>query len=224
MGNYKKLTSGLFISFEGPDCSGKSTQVNRLAAKLKDRGYAVLETRDPGGTYIGEKIRHFVKHVGGENAVCDEAELLLFCAGRAQLISKVIQPFLNEGGIVICDRFADSTTAYQGYARGFDLNFINALHEISTCGCWPDITFLLDLEICEASSRNKTRLIQNNESDRIEEESITFHENVRKGYLKIASENPNRIKILNADEDKNILHDLIINYVDDTIRVNSSQV
>ncbi len=224
MENYKKLSSGLFISFEGPDCSGKSTQVNLLVNTLKDKGFRVLETREPGGTYVGEKLRHLVKHVSGEDAVCDESELLLFCASRAQLVSKVIQPFLSNGGIVISDRFADSTTAYQGYARGFDLNFINTLHEISTRGCWPDITFLLDLEIGEASSRNKNRSIQYDQEDRIEEESKLFHENVRKGYLKIAAAYPERIKILNAGEDKNILHGLIVNYVNNSIRSNSQKV
>ncbi len=224
MENYKKLSSGLFISFEGPDCSGKSTQVNLLVNILKRRGFQVLMTREPGGTYVGEKLRHLVKHVSGEDAVCDESELLLFCASRAQLVSKVIQPFLSNGGIVICDRFADSTTAYQGYARGIDFDVINTLHEISTRGCWPDITFLLDLEIREASSRNKNRSIQNEAEDRFEEESNLFHENVRKGYLQLAAENPERIKILNANEDKNILHNVIINHVDNTIRSNSRQV
>ena len=217
MYNPQRIKGGLFISFEGPDCSGKSTQSKKLAKVLRERGYEVFETREPGGTRIGEEVRHIVKHVTGDDAVCDESELLLFCASRAQLVKKILLPFLQKGGIVVCDRFADSTTAYQGYGRGFDLDLIANLHQVATSGRWPDVTFLLDLDIAAAVSRGQMRLADLFTKDRIEEESLLFHEKVRQGYLSIAGNEPQRITILNAEEDREVLHNLIMEYVNDAI-------
>jgi len=217
MNSIKKIKNGLFITFEGPDCSGKSTQSQKLASVLKKNGYSVLETREPGGTYIGEQLRHLVKHISGNDAVCDESELLIFCASRAQLTRKVIIPFLENGGIIICDRYADSTTAYQGYGRGFDLTVIHELHKIATTGRWPDLTFLLDLDISSATSRGQMRLSDLDINDRIEEESQNFHEKVRNGYLTIAAENPDRFKVFDASEDREIIHCSIMEFVNNAI-------
>ncbi len=194
------INGGLFITFEGPEGSGKSTQAKLLVKKLKDCGYNVLHTREPGGTVAGEELRHIVKHLCGEDAVCDEAEILIFSASRAQLVRKVILPQLEKGGIIVCDRFADSTTAYQGYARGIDLEKVNMLHSIATCGKWPDLTILMDIDISKGFTRTKTRTETQNMDDRIENESRDFHQKVREGYLKLAELNPKRIKTVNADD------------------------
>ena len=137
------MEKGLFITFEGPDGSGKSTQLRILAEWLKQQGRQVYLTREPGGTLLAEKIRALLLDKGDE-PVSPEAELLLFGASRAQHVRRVILPFLENGGIVLCDRFLDSTTAYQGYARGLDMTFINQLHHFCVCGRMPDLTFLLD--------------------------------------------------------------------------------
>jgi dTMP kinase len=213
MPQHKTIPGGLFVSFEGPECSGKSTQSAMLSKVLKGRGCTVLETREPGGTQIGEEIRHMVKHVCGKEAVCDEAELLLFNASRAQLTRKIIMPVLDDGGVVICDRYADSTTAYQGYGRGFDLTLINQLHAVGTAGRWPDITFLLDLEVIKVLARGQMRLETLLVEDRIEDESQAFHETVRKGYLKIAEANPDRIVVIEADQDRDVIHQTIMEHI-----------
>ncbi len=190
---------GYFITFEGPEGAGKSTQINLLADYFRELGKDVLVTREPGGTYVGEEIRRLVKEVKGDEAVCDEAELLLFTASRAQLMQKVIVPHLEKGGVVICDRFADSTTAYQGYARGWSLELINDMHEIAVGKNWPDITILLDLEFADSVRRRLSREAKNeSEQDRLEEEPDQFHLDVRNGFLDIAAKNPERVKIVSA--------------------------
>ncbi len=206
MTSNKRIKGGFLVTFEGPECAGKSTQQKLLAAYLRALGYEVCETREPGGTRVGEEVRKLVKHLQGDEAVCDEAELLLFCASRAQLMHKVILPHLASGGIVISDRFADSTTAYQGYARGIDRDLIARLHRLSLKGRWPDLTLLLDLEITQALNRGQMRLESLFIPDRIEDESQKFHEQVRAGYLAIAAAHPERIVIINADQDREELH------------------
>ena len=190
---------GYFITFEGPEGAGKSTQINLLADYFKEQGKDVIVTREPGGTYVGEEIRRLVKEVKGEEAVCDEAELLLFTASRAQLMQKVIVPHLEKGGVVICDRFADSTTAYQGHARGWSLELINDMHQIAVGDNWPDVTILLDLEFADSVKRRLSREAKNeSEQDRLEEEPDQFHLNVRNGFLDIAKNNPDRVKVVSA--------------------------
>lgn len=201
---------GLFISFEGPECAGKTTQIAFLSEFLKRRGRSVLTTREPGGTEIGEQIRKIVKHLTGPDAVVDEAEILLFAAGRAQHVKTVIKPALEQGVIVISDRFMDSTTAYQGYARGLDLDFVRNLNNFATLGLKPDITFVLDLPPEEievrASKRQETLFVE----DRIESEKIDFHRKVRTGFLQIARSEPERVKVLDALEDREIIKERII--------------
>ncbi len=179
-----------FISFEGIEGSGKSTQARLLADYLKAKGYNVLTTEEPGGTKIGHKIRSLL--LDTENHMDPLTELLLYNACRAQHIRELIYPALTRDTIVITDRFSDSTTAYQGYARGIDLTIIKALDEISAAGLKPFVTFLLDMDVEEGLRRNR----EANKEDRFELETVDFHNRVRNGYLQIAGEEPNRIKII----------------------------
>ncbi|HOK05051.1 MAG TPA: dTMP kinase [Victivallales bacterium] len=189
---------GIFISFEGPECAGKTTQIALLSEYLRSKKISVITTREPGGTEIGEQIRKIVKHLTGPDAVVDEAELLLFAASRAQHVKTFIKPALEQGVTVITDRFMDSTTAYQGYARGIDISFVKQLNSFATIGLIPDITFILDLlpeEIEKrASKRQETLFVE----DRIESEKIDFHRRVREGFLRIAQEEPERVKVIDA--------------------------
>ncbi|MCJ8330669.1 MAG: dTMP kinase [Lentisphaeria bacterium] len=186
--------SGLFITFEGPEGAGKSTQIQLLKAHLESEGHDVLCTREPGGTKIGEELRHLVKHVEGDDAPCVESELLIFAASRAQLVQKLILPHLEKDGIVLCDRFADSTTAYQGYARGYDLEKIQILHGIATAGRWPDITILMDITAEKSFERRESR----GGTDRFEEEGRQFHEAVRDGFLKLNDLHKDRFHLIDA--------------------------
>jgi dTMP kinase len=214
------MDSGFFITFEGPEGAGKSTQVKLLADRLQHLGYDVLLTREPGGTYIGEEIRRLVKDVKGEDGACDEAELLLFSASRAQLVRRVIVPHLQHGGVVICDRFADSTTAYQGYARGWALETITRMHEVALGDCWPDLTLVLDLSLEEGIARREERESETaTEADRLELESDSFHERVRQGFLTIASLEGNRVKVIDAAQGIDVVQDAIWQEVGDRFLV-----
>ena len=213
---HRTVKGGLFITFEGVDCSGKSTQSKLLANALMKDGYSILETREPGGTILGEQLRTLLKH-GIEEVVSDDAELLLFCASRVQLMHQVILPFLDQGGIVICDRFADSTTAYQGYGRGLNLELIRQLHEIATTGRWPDLTFMLDLSVEEMEQRGQMRLETLDQQDRFEDESRRFRQAVRKGYLVLARLEPDRIKLVDATGERQTIHQTIMGEVDHAI-------
>ncbi len=190
---------GLFISFEGQEGAGKSTQMERLARRLIERGHSVLQTREPGGTELGEELRRLVKHGHGEAAVCPEAELLLMAASRAQLTRQRIQPSLAAGQLVLCDRFFDSTTAYQGYGRGLDLDFIESLHRFSAGLLEPDLTVLLDLPVRVGEERSRQRGLALPVRDRFESEERAFHKRVRDGFLQIAARHPERIRIVEAD-------------------------
>ena len=212
----KTISGGLLITFEGPDKAGKSTQLKLLAESLRNRGYKVTETREPGGTPLGEEIRRLVLQFKHES-IADEAELLLFGASRAQLVRKLIEPELLQGNIVLCDRFADSTTAYQGEARGLNLDFIRAMHEFSLGGRWPDLTFFLDLEVNESFRRLRKVKPDILNDDRFEEEDKNFHQNVRNGSLKLARENPQRIRHLDATRGISELAEQILQEVCDVL-------
>ncbi|NIS74513.1 MAG: dTMP kinase [Deltaproteobacteria bacterium] len=181
-----------FLSFEGIEGSGKSTQVKLLADHLKSKGYSVLTTEEPGGTGIGHKIRALL--LDTKNHMDALTELLLYNASRAQHIREIIYPALTGKKVVITDRFSDSTLAYQGYARGLDSAIIKTLDDIVTPDLKPFLTFLLDLDVEEGLRRNR----KVNKEDRFELETVDFHKRVRKGYLHIASEEPNRIKVIPA--------------------------
>ncbi len=212
--HYRRLPGGLFITFEGVDCSGKSTQAGLLGTYLRRHGYEVVETREPGGTAIGERLRVLVKQGSEDEQVCDEAELFMFCASRSQLMRQVIQPCLDAGAVVICDRFADSTTAYQGYGRGFDLEEIQRLHQLAIGGRWPDLTFMLDLSVEEMEQRGQMRLETLLEQDRFEDESRRFREAVRQGYLALARQFPDRIRLIAATGPVERIQQQILEHVD----------
>lgn len=204
------VRGGFFISLEGVEGAGKSTQARLLADKLTAAGYAVCLTREPGGTPLAEELRRLVKHPGEGENICPETELLLMCASRAQLVRQVILPHLNAGGVVVCDRFADSTTVYQGYARGLDLTLIASLHTLSTGGRWPDLTLVLDLPVETGFSRIARRAeaiaAATRGTDRFEAEAAAFHHKVRAGFADLARRYPERVKLLLADCPTDALH------------------
>jgi dTMP kinase len=189
---------GLFVSFEGGEACGKSTQVARLIRKLESLGHQALSIREPGSTQAGEAIRNLLLHSDQGISLTPAAELLLFGASRAQLVEEVIRPGLKAGKIVVADRFTDSTTVYQGIARGLELKFIRQLEEFVCAGLRPAITFLLDLDLETIRNRRLRRVRPVNGPDRIEELPLEFHRKVREGYLQLAREFPERIKVIDA--------------------------
>ena len=192
--------TGLFITFEGLDKAGKTTQITRLATRLERLGHTVFSTREPGGTPLCEEIRQILMKKQSEKLV-DEAELLLFSASRAQLLREKLWPELDAGHIVLCVRFADSTTAYQGYARGMDLEFIRQLNSYAIGNRWPDLTLFLDLTVEESFKRlGKVLDTTKAEVDRFEIESRRFYEQVRKGFQELAAGHPERIVTLDASQ------------------------
>ena len=195
--------SGTFITFEGPEGSGKTTQGDLLKTYLENEGYDVLCTREPGGTKIGEELRHLVKNIKGEEAPCVETELLMFIASRAQLMQKVILPHLNKGGIVICDRFADSTTVYQGYARGYDMDRIAYLNQIAVGDRWPNITFHIDIPTKLSHQRQQSR---GEGSDRFEDEKEKFYRAVRDGSSDLARIHPDRFRTIDGSRSVTEVH------------------
>lgn len=188
---------GFFITFEGSEGCGKSTQISLLAEKLRQAGREPLLIREPGGTPAGESIRHLLQHAPeGENLV-PEAELLLFAASRAQLVREKIQPALDAGRVVISDRFLDSTTVYQGVARRIPAQDTEGINAFAVGDCLPDVTFLLDLERETSLARMRAG---KREFDRIERESEEFFAAVRSGYLDLAKKNPSRVVVLDASQ------------------------
>jgi len=186
--------SGIFISFEGLDFAGKSTQIELLTDRLKLLKLPVIIIREPGGTTISERIRDILLDLNNSE-MTDICELLLYSAARHQLISQKIRKFLDKGTIVIADRFVDSTTAYQGYGRQLPMSFISQLNQIVTEGLLPDITFFLDLSYKDMLARKKARA---SGSDRLEIQGRLFFERIRDGYYEIAQQNNNRFKIIAA--------------------------
>ena len=188
--------NGYFITFEGSEGCGKTTQIEALAKALEAEGKTVLITREPGGTIIGEKIRNLLQDPSHDNAISDMTELLLFSASRAELIASRIQPALDRGEIVICDRFYDSTYVYQGLGRAIDMIIVEQLNQITVGSLKPDLTILLDLDAKIGIQRAQSR--QSGELDRIENESLAFFEAVREGYLELAKKETERFKIING--------------------------
>jgi len=186
---------GKFITLEGPEGSGKSTQAKLLTRYLKSRGYKAIFLREPGGTKISEKIRRILLDKFNQE-ICPLAETLLYMAARAQLIQEVIKPAINRGYFVVCDRFLDSTIAYQGYGLGVDLSLIKYLGDFLTSRVNPDLTIFLDVAAKKGLDACGSKL------DRIEQRSYAYHLRVRRGYLKLAAEYPARIKIVKPDKDK----------------------
>jgi len=197
------LKNSLFITFEGGEGCGKSTQARRLYRRLLKSGIPVLLTHEPGVTALGRKITRLLKW-SEDIDISPIAELLLFNASRAQLVREVIRPSLEKGTIVICDRYADSTTAYQGYGRGLDLAAVTAINWIATTGLTPDLTILLDIPVKAGLARK-----QGKRQDRFQMENINFHRRVRDGYLKLAAAEPERWLVVDATQSRETIASII---------------
>jgi dTMP kinase len=184
----------MLITLEGPDGSGKSSQIGPLAEFLRQKGYEVVTTREPGGTAISDQVRAILARMDNK-AMYPRTETLLFCAARAQLVDEVIRPALARGAIVLSDRYADSTLAYQGYGHGNDLTVLRQLLNFATGNLWPDLTLLLDLDAEEGLKRRRQG---GGEWNRLDDYSIAFHRRVRQGYLEMAAAEPERWQVINA--------------------------
>ena len=212
-GRKQKLKKGIFISFEGTEGSGKSTQARLLSEYLTKKGLKTVLTEEPGGTAISREIRRVLlstKH----DKMDYMAELLLYNAARIQHIKEKIAPALSKGKIVITDRFSDSTAAYQGYGRGISLRLIDSLDRIATGRMRPDLTILLDLDVETGLMRNKYI----NKVDRLELEDVRFHKKVREGFLKLAAKEPKRIKLIKAAKGIAEIHREIVRIVEKVLK------
>ena len=193
------------ITFEGSEGCGKTTQIARLKERLESRGERVVVTREPGGTPLGETIRHLLKDAPEGRGMSPRSELLLFSASRAELVDKVILPALNEGAWVLCDRFVDSTVVYQGLARKLPMEIITELNNFVTGGVVPGLTFLLEL----SPEKTAERLASRATKDRIEEEDAHFFHLVRNGFVTLAEFDPERIKRIDADSAPEVVADAV---------------
>jgi len=206
----KVIPNGYFITFEGIEGTGKTTQVKMLTDFLSNADYAVRSIREPGGTELGEEIRQLVKHRYEGEPPTAVAELLLMGASRAQLMNNIILKELKQGKIVICDRFADSTTVYQGYGRALNRQFIEAMHTATIGSRWPDKTILLDMEAETGLKRADAR---GTKSDVFERQSLDFHRTIRRGFLDLAKQFPQRMSIVRADQSPEQIHREILKIV-----------
>jgi len=194
----------MFITFEGIEGSGKTSQIQSIQVQLRDKGYDVIATREPGSSDIGAQIRSILLD-SGNKGLDPLAELLLYMADRAQHLSETIKPAMSAGKVILCDRYFDATLAYQGYARGLDISLIAKLHQLAFSDVRPDLTFLLDLP-AEVGLARAWRQIENGQrtgkETRFEEEALAFHSKVRSGYLTLAAEEPRRFEIIDASAPK----------------------
>ena len=204
------MNKGLFITFEGVDGCGKTTQMDLLAKYLQTQGYEVVITREPGAKGLGEKIREILLHYDGE--VSSKAESFLFLADRAQHIDKIVNPAIENGKIVLCDRHTDSTIAYQGYGRGVNIDKLRMLNNLATGDRKPDITFVFDIDIETSMSR------VGQEKDRMESSGVEFFNNVRKGFLEIAKQEPERVKVISSDKSIDEIHREVLEYIQTKIK------
>lgn len=188
---FYNMQKGLFITFEGADGSGKTTQLNNVKSFLEQKGFDVVVTREPGALEIGQKIRNILLHHDG--IVADRCEMFLFLADRAQHVETFIKPAIESGKIVLCDRHVDSTIAYQGYGRGQDIQLLKDLNKMAVNGLTPDLTLVFDVSTEVAQER------VGSEKDRMESAGIEFHKKVRNGYLELQKQECDRIKLVNAN-------------------------
>ncbi|MCK4907325.1 MAG: dTMP kinase [Spirochaetes bacterium] len=209
------MKKGFFVSFEGLDGSGKTTQIRMLEKRLISEGKSVKLTKEPGGTVLGENIRNLLLNPELKETPSPLAEIFLFMADRAQNTGIIIKKAINDGNFVISDRYIDSTMAYQGYGRGIDLELINTLNRIAAAGILPDITFFLDISIEESKRRVLSGKKEFSGIDRMEKERAEFHQKVRKGFLELAVKNNQRIKVIDSCRNIEEIHkDIYKNLID----------
>lgn len=210
--------AGFFISFEGIEGSGKSTQVALLAQALRAQGHEVVVTREPGGTAVGQVLRRLLLE-STSAPLAPGAELYLMLADRAQHVQEIIAPALRANKIVLSDRFVDSTTAYQGYGRGVELALLAQFNACACSGCLPALTLVLDLPVSEGLKRVRQRQSGTEGTDRFEAESVAFHERVRAGYLAVARSDPQRVRLLDAMRPVEVIHQEILGMVQERLLV-----
>lgn len=194
----------MFITFEGPEGSGKTTQVRRTVAFLRTNGLNVLQTREPGGTAISDKIRELLTDKAN-HAMHPHTELLLFCASRAQLVEETLRPFLTRGGVVVCDRYTDSTMAYQGYGHGLHLDTLRTLIQFATGGLRPDLTLFLDIPPDRSLDRRRQASLFGEEWNRLDDMALSFHYRVYEGYQRLIAAEPKRWVRINADQPEDVV-------------------
>jgi len=204
------MEKGLLITFEGAEGSGKSTQILSAYEFLKQTKKNVFILREPGGVKISEKIRDILLDVASEE-MGHECETFLYMAARAQLVEEVIKPALNEGKIILCDRFLDSTIVYQGYGNGIDIPLIKKMGALATKGVVPDLTLVFDVDAEEGLSRIKRA------KDRIEKRSLDYHNRVRQGYLELAKAEPQRVKVISAHQTKEEIQTIVRRYIEELL-------
>jgi len=211
----EEILNGKLFTFEGSEGSGKSTQIELLADELEGMGHEVIVTREPGGTEIGEEIRHLLIHNTAGRNMAPETELLLFAAARAQLVRETILPALTSGKIVLCDRFLDSTTVYQGAARSISNDPVSYINRFAVGEVVPDLTFILDVTAEESMTRVRRRV--SDLPDRMEQENIDFYNKVREGYLLLARSMPERFHVMDGSRPKEELQEETLKTVLDHI-------
>ena len=203
------MEKGLFITFEGADGCGKTTQLKLLAEYLTNKGLEVVITREPGAKGLGEKVREILLNYDGE--VSDRCESFLFLADRAQHIDMIINPAIAQGKIILCDRHTDSSVAYQGYGRGLSIERINMLNDLAVNGRYPDMTLVFDIDVETSMKR------VGDEKDRMESAGMEFFNRVRNGYLEIAKQEPNRVKVLDARKSIDEIHKDVIELIEELL-------
>ena len=200
---------GRFITFEGVEGSGKTSQISRSAERLRRLGWAVIETREPGGTSVAEQIRDVMLNRGNEK-LTPLTEAFLIMAARSQHVEEIIRPALAAGAVVLCDRFSDSTMAYQGYGRGLDLPSLRRLNRLATAGLTPDMTIVFDVPVAIGLQRRRAH----RDTNRLVMESIAFHERVRKGFLQLTRREPRRMKIVNSGVSPAQVSDIVLELIE----------
>lgn len=218
MGGGRGRQRGFFITFEGIEGSGKTSQCARLAKRLREDNYRVVETREPGGTPLAEQIRDLLlagpRTPGRPEHMAPASEALLILACRSQHVAQVIEPALHEGAVVLCDRFFDSTLAYQGYGRGLDLQALRILNRFATDGLTPDLTLLFDVPVTIGLSRRRRQERHHGIArNRIDRETRRFHDRVRKGFLELAADDPERIRVVDGSPDPEIVGNKVTSLV-----------
>jgi dTMP kinase len=195
----------MFITLEGPDGSGKTSQIPPLVDFLCQQGYKVLSTREPGGTPIGNQVREILMKMEHKATMNPRTEILLFCAARAQHVEEVIRPALAQGVVVLCDRFADSTLAYQGYGHGVSLEWLKSLLDFATGGLQPDLTLLLDIPVEEGLRRRR----DSGGWNRLDDYDLAFHQRVKQGYVELVKSEPQRWRVINAFQERNSVQEAL---------------